>query len=1106
MTKIAVRLSSGLLLLVLSCPVAWSQATAEISGSVSDQTGALIPGAELTVTQTDTGITRTVVTNEAGAIFLPNLAIGPYRLEASLPGFQTYVQTGIVLQVGDRLDIDVILQVGQVAQTVEVQANAALVETRSMGVGQLLENERILELPLDGRNVTDLITLAGGSVVTGAARFNTGGSGQPLVSVGGGLGFGTAYTLDGAAHVNYMNAAAMPTPFPDAVQEFKVETAGLSASQGKGSAVNMVTKSGTNEFHGNAFWFVRNDLFNAREYYAREGSTLKRNQYGGTVGGPIVPNQLFFFAGYQGTTLRQDAASSRAFVPTAAMLNGDFSAFQACSGARAINRGGFRNSMIDPALFSPHALEIVDRIGLTPTGPCGEVSFNTRSIFDQHQFLGKVDYQLSDRHSLFGRFLVDLDDRPDGASANSGQSILAHNGSGADNLLHSYAIGSTYLMGDSMVHSFRASINRVNSNVVAGASFNQCDIGIDMFCQNANSYWQVTGAFRLGNRHPDPTFWKAISFGLSDDLSLIRGDHQMNFGVQATQGRQYEKAWFFGVGWMQFRGFATGSPMADFLTGQVSLFFDAGTIEQTPKQTTLALHATDSWSVTPNFTLNYGLRWEPHLPQVMTNGRIYSFDIDRFNQGVKSTVFPNAPTGMSYPGDPGFIGLTGAEKKWWRFAPRAGFAWDVNGDGRTSLRASYSLSYETLAGLWKEDYVAAAPWTNLTVIPSVPMAAPWSTTPGGDPFPLSTGTDAGFNPHGLYQVHPTDVDMPRISSWNLSLQRQFATDWMVSASYLGSRTSKIWAQNPINPSVFIPGNADASGTCFDPSGAAYPFTVVLGRAEVPGPGPCSTTGNTDDRRRFSLARPQDGQIMGAVGQITTDASMHYNGLLVSLQRRVGNLVLNANYTWSHCIGDLADTNGSGPAADETLTNPFDVGFDRGNCDSDRRHGLNWTTVATTPEFANPTLRLVASDWRLSGIYRLSAGSPLNILSGQDNALVATESQRAQQISDSPFGEQSGRPGTSYLDRNAFEVPASGTFGNVGRNSLRGLKTWAFDLSLSRAFQLGESQQIEFRAEGYNITNSFRPLNPDTDVSSGVFGLIRESDSPRIWQFALKYNF
>ena len=270
-----------------------------------------------------------------------------------------------------------------------------------------------------------------------------------------------------------------------------------------------------------------------------------------------------------------------------------------------------------------------------------------------------------------------------------------------------------------------------------------------------------------------------------------------------------------------------------------------------------------------------------------------------------------------------------------------------------------------------------------------------------------------------------------------------------------------------------------------------------------------------NRRRFGLERPQDGGSFGAVSNINTDTNTQYHGMLLSLERRLGNLTLSGNYTWSHCIGDFADLNAAGPATDETITNPADAKFDHGNCDSDRRHVVNWTTVASMPKFANRTARMLASGWRLSGVYRTSSGAPLTVISGQDHALVGTTNQRASQILASPYGIQSGRPGTNYLNRNAFAVPAPGTFGNIGRNSIRGLKTWSFDLSLSRIFQLTENQRIEVRAEAYNVTNSFRPLDPTTTIGSagrlvslgsGTFGVVREAMDPRILQFAMKYFF
>src|SRR5262245_59732721 len=289
--------SSAVLILALTCVNAWSQATAQITGAVRDQSGAVLPGVELTATQTDTGISRTAITNETGSYILTNLPIGPYRLEAALPGFRTYTQTGIVLQVNSSPVINVTLEVGQISESIEVEANATLVETRNSGIGQVVENERILELPLNGRNVSELVALAGAAA---PAVTLTASSRDPFaqgnVSVAGGFNSGLNYKLDGADHNNPFQGSYLSMPFPDAMQEFKVETSATSAKQGGKSAgeVSLVTKSGTNQIHGDLFEFVRNGIFNARNAFAPTRDTLKRNQYGGTVGGPILKNKLFF--------------------------------------------------------------------------------------------------------------------------------------------------------------------------------------------------------------------------------------------------------------------------------------------------------------------------------------------------------------------------------------------------------------------------------------------------------------------------------------------------------------------------------------------------------------------------------------------------------------------------------------------------------------------------------------------------------------------------------------------------------------------------------------------------------------------------------------------
>src|SRR5688572_6218944 len=385
-----VRSLAGVVLVLVASAVASAQvgSTAQISGTVRDVSGGVLPGADVTATQTDTGATRSAVANETGGFVLSNLPIGPYRLEATLTGFRSFARTGIVLQVNANPVINVTLPLGDLTETVSVEAAAPLIETRSPSIGQVIENERIEELPLNGRQATDLIILAG-AAVEGAGASSRAMSGGVGISVAGGTTFGVAYTLDGAMHNNPYDNLNLPLPFPDAMQEFRVETSSTNANNGmhSGASVNAVTKSGTNLFHGDMFEFFRNHRFNAKDAFAavdpatgeRIGDGLNRNQYGGTLGGPIRTDRIFFFAGYQGTQFRRTPSDFESFVPTAAMLAGDFSTFNSAACGRAVTmRGGFVNNRIAPSALSPAALAIAARLP-KPQDECGRVQYERTS-------------------------------------------------------------------------------------------------------------------------------------------------------------------------------------------------------------------------------------------------------------------------------------------------------------------------------------------------------------------------------------------------------------------------------------------------------------------------------------------------------------------------------------------------------------------------------------------------------------------------------------------------------------------------------------------------------------------------------------------------------
>jgi Carboxypeptidase regulatory-like domain len=1098
MKRIFIRLFCALLFSVLTCAPVSAQATAQINGTVKDQSGAVLPGVEITATQTDTGIARTAVTDETGSYVLPNLAVGPYRLEAGLPGFRTHVQTGIVLQVNSNPIINPTLEVGQVTEQVEVQANAALVETRNVGVGQVIENERILELPLNGRQATDLIVLAGAAVVTPASNPDRNMPGSVAISVAGGLKTGTVYMLDGAMHNDPYNNLNLPLPFPDALQEFKVETGGLSAQYGmySGATINSVTKSGNNEFHGDLFEFVRNDLFNARNYFATKNSTLKRNQYGGTLGGPIRANRLFFFGGYQGTKVRQDPADNKGFVPTAAMLAGDFTAVTspACNSGRQIPlRAPFVNGRIDPALFSKPALAIAAKLPQT-TDPCGLVTYGIRTLSDESMYVGRIDYQQSNKNTIFGRYMAATYSQPVPYSLDA--NLLNTVKLGYDNLSQAFALGDTYLFGPNTINSFRLALNRTAINRAGAEFFSAPDVGIKSYSYDPKHMKiSVTGGFSTGVSFGP---LRTTTYQASDDVSLVRGTHQIAIGGNVAHWRNNLNAEVFSNGVFTFNGQVTGLGLADFLTGNLSQIMETAPNTTYMSQYYFGVYFADAWRLTPRLNFNYGLRWEPRLSQVIRNGIIANFSEQRYAAGQVSKAFVNAPAGFTYPGDDGFPGTncrdsgicdaTGINNRYSNFTPRLGLAWDPKGDGRMSVRASYAMAYDMLTGSFYNTFISP-PWSSSIIYAFPPggLQDPWLGYPGGNPFPRGQiDSNTSFVPAGNYFVVPADAPTTARHSWNLSAQKQISTDWLVTATYLGSQAAHTWGSRELNPAIYIPG-----GPC-TLKGVTY--------------NPCSTAGNRDVRRRLNLQYPNvGGTTLAFLDQYEGGGTQSYHGLIVSVQRRAARgVTVGGNYTYSHCYGDGgASQTGGGGTPGNTYLDPNNRNFDRGNCEGDRRRIFNTTAVAEMPQFANAKLRAVASGWRLAGIYRRSTGAYLTVTSGQDRELSGVQNQRAQQILGSAYGDKSL---TNYLNPAAFTLPALGSLGNMSPRNIAGPANWQFDLALSRIFNVHERQRLEVRVEAYNVTNSLRRGDPVTVLTNSIFGQINTSYDPRIMQFALKYIF
>src|SRR3989475_3285895 len=798
MKRIAVHILAALVGTAVVGATAWAQVTtAQISGTVKDQSGAVLPGVEITATQTATAAKRSVVSNETGNYVLASLPLGPYMLEAALPGFKTYVQSGIVLQVNASPEINIVLQVGQVTDQVEVQANAALVETNSSGLGTVVDNQRVLELPLNGRNVTELVFLAGMANVGGSGFLNSVRNYPTvMISVAGGIANWTAYNCAGVAHNDAYNSLNLPLPFTDDLQEFKVESSALQAQYGVHASanVNVVTKSGTNDLHGDAFEFVRNGIFNARNSFAPKRDTLKRNQFGGTLGGAIVKNKLFFFGGYQGTIQRSEPTQNTAYVPTAAMMRGDFTTFAGptcrTSPLTLAASQGFVNNQISPSLISPFALKVVARLPQT-SDPCGKVNFGLRSNQSEHMEIARLDWQASEKNSIFGRFFVTNLNIP---TTFDGSNALTLSRNGQADRVYALSIGSTYLISANVVSSFRIGANRQEIPKIPDRFATWPELGVNApFNPDTEPRITVAGGivgaggagntggggngFNIGGGNaiinsdyggPNPN--------ISEDISWVRGSHQFGFGASYIHTGLNYKSGINATGLLTFNGNITGHGMADFLLGR-PISWAQGNVQSYlyNRQEYFGAYLQDSWKATQHLTINYGLRWEPFFAFKNKHGWFDHFDMDLFNQNVHSTVYVNAPAGLIFPGDPQWTWgqKSIAYNRYKIFTPRLGLAWDPKGDGKMSVRASAGIFTHTRALFFISAMAQDSPFGSVLVVNNPKVDDPWSSYPGGNPLPIVLNRNTTYPSSAAYVTYDPHWYPTTLNHVSLSLQRQF---------------------------------------------------------------------------------------------------------------------------------------------------------------------------------------------------------------------------------------------------------------------------------------------------------------------------------------------
>ena len=1077
--------------------------TGQINGVVKDSTGLSVPGAAIKATQTATGVVRTATSGGDGGYVIPNLPIGPYSLEIAKEGFTRYVQTGIVLEVDSNPTVDVNMKVGAVNEQVTVEAQALQVESRTTSIGQVVDNARIMEMPLNGRDVHQLIFLAGMANFPGTASLNSVRNYPTVVvTVAGGAPDSVAYSLDGIVHQDPYNNLSLPLPFPDAVQEFKVEWSAIPAQYGYHSTatVSAVTKSGTNEFHGDLFEFVRNGDLNARDFFALKRDTLKRNQFGGTIGGPIKKDKLFFFGGYQRTTLRSDGVQNTGFVPTPAMANGDFTSLSTVLPASL----GFVGNRISPALLNPVALNIVKTIP-TPSDASGRLLYGLVANQDENLFSGRVDYQLSSKHSIFGRF---LSAQLKQSSTFDGKNPLSINNYGLDDLDYGIALGHTWVVSTNLVSSFRAGANRTNIVKVNDQYKSWQDLGANVSPLGGNNIAAtINGAFTIGGGAASPgASHNGPLWSINEDLTWIKGSHQIGFGggIFHQQLNYWSGGGVNATGAATFDGSITGVPLADFLVGKPVTWSQGTLYGFYSRQFYRALYIQDSWKINRRLTANYGVRWEPYTAVSQTRaGQDLHFDPALFNQNVRSTIYQNAPAGLVFSGDPQYsCGNAFNCPKWNKFFPRIGFAWDPKGDGKMTIRAGYGMLGDRMSMLSLSQEQFGAPFGSQVSVSGANLTNPWTSFPGGAGGLLPAGQNpmailaarAGFgyvSPSipfvtlGNYVSSPlSDFHPTYVNQWNLSIQRQVGKDWLLSANYLGTSTIHFVSGTNVNPAQFL-------GT-----GACTLQTVNLAGQVVPTTYPtCSTTANQNFRRPLYLQDPSRGQYYAGIGQVDDGGTTSYEGLNLSAQKRMSRGInMLVNYTWSHCIGDQWFQN---PTAGNGVIIPGNRRAWRSNCQGlDLRQLFQISMVATTPKFSNRAVRLLASDWQFAPHLEIKSAAYFTVVSGVDRALTTTPNQTPNLVGNPYPTNQSV---DSWITRSAFANPDLGTYGNLGYNNLKGPGVFQLNLALSRNFAIREKKTVQLRAEAFNLPNHLNPFAPGVGPVAGNFGGLAQLNAPNFGQ-------
>lgn len=1072
----------GSSLIVLLLPAVWAQSSGGIHGTITDSSGAGVPDAAIAVTNRATGASRTVTADAAGAYQIAPLAPGVYQVTVEKAGFQKYIRSGMRLQVDERLRLDAELKVGAVSEVVEVTGQATTVNTQDAVLRNVVDARRMVDLPLNGRNALSLAVLTPGVI---PIRQDVGGSFQPAdqvsVSVSGSRSNGLNYVMDGGDNQDTYRSVANSFPNPDLLQEFSVQTNSYSAEYGgrAGGVLNVVTRSGANEFHGSAFEFLRNYKLNARNFFAAGRDGLKRNQYGMSFGGPVLipklyngKNRTFFFGGFQKTPVRSVPNPLITRVLTDGQRQGDYSSVRDGRGNLVVIRDPdsgnqpFAGNRIPQSRLDPVFQNFLRQGVPSTSDPTGNLRYSRGTVSDNTEWSLRADHHLNDRNRLYGRIF-----REDNTTPNLGTpgNIISFTNSLIQKATNA-TLNYQRVVSPSMVAEFGTTFNRSWGIRGEAVPFTWVDLGVKLTPAAASKDFilnSVPGYFAI-NLFGDTTLVRN-NFQYKGSLAWQRGRHNLKFGYDIVR-RQFNLPLvnLNGAGAFAFSQL-TGDGAADALLGKPSNFAQSDGFRVKVRQTDWVGFAQDDYRVARRVTLNLGLRYEPFRPW-----EDQWQDIPQaayFVPGRKSRVFSDAPAGMLFFGDDG-VQKPLARQRNFRIAPRLGLAIDPFGDGKSSVRLGYGIFYDTLLTTEQVQQPANLPMFATSIsfpFPAStgdPYAGRASPFPGPYPKPSDTRIPRplGWNSMDLA------FDNPYIQQWNVTLERQvLGAANIIRATYQGSKGTRLPLVYNENVATFVPGQ--------------------------------STRANVNTRRPY-------WPDFTAVKILKSVANSTYHAMILTYERRFArNWSMTGSYTWSKNIDSAIN---AGSANSGVITNPYNWNSDRGLSDSDRPHAFVVSYLWDLPRLSSQhaVVRHILGGWQNNGILSAYSGLTFSPAAGIDQSLTANGADRPDAVGDWRLADSrtQGEKILRWFNPTAFALQREGSFGNAGRNILRGPASMNLDWGLFKQIPVMEGHNVQFRAEFFNLFNQTNLGLPTANLQSPNFGRITSAGQSRIIQFALKYVF